>query len=194
MSNPLNEMLRCQSVVILDGGLATSLEERGHKLDSHLWSARVLLDAPEAIETVHRLFIEAGADCITTASYQVSYEGLSRAGHDKASVDQLLISSVRLARDAVDGFWSNDDNPTGRLRPLVAASVGPYGAHLADGSEYVGGYGITHQELVAFHKRRFRILAMSEADLVVCETVPSLAEVKALVSLFDQTPLFFLDL
>lgn len=188
MSNPLQEMLRCQGVVILDGGLATSLEERGHKLDSHLWSTRVLLEAPEEIETVHRLFIEAGADCITTASYQASYEGLSRVGYDTASVDELLIRSVTLARDAVDGFWSDVDSPPGRLRPLVAASVGPYGAHLADGSEYVGGYGITHQELVNFHKRRFRILAMSEADLVVCETIPSLAEVKALLSLFDQIP------
>ena len=126
MSNPLQEMLRCQGVVILDGGLATSLEERGHKLDSHLWSTRVLLDAPKEIETVHRLFIEAGADCITTASYQASYEGLSHAGHDAAFVDELLIRSVTLARDAVDGFWSDIDSPAGRLRPLVAASVGPY--------------------------------------------------------------------
>jgi len=188
MSNPLQEILRCQGVVILDGGLATSLEARGCKLDSHLWSAKMLIDAPEEIEAVHRLFIEAGADCITTASYQASYEGLSSVGHDTASADELLIRSVTLARDAVDSFWSDAGSSTSRPRPLVAAGIGPYGAYLADGSEYVGNYDISSQDLISFHKRRFRMLATSEADLVACETIPSLDEVKALLRLFDQTP------
>ena len=188
MTNPFQDILERQGVLILDGGLATSLEKRGHRLDPHLWSAKMLIDSPEEISAVHHAFLRAGADCITTASYQASYKGFSRFGFDEAGTDELLIRSVTLARDAVNDFWSDVARPNSRIRPLVAASIGPYGAYLADGSEYDGRYGIADQDLIDFHKRRFRLLVTSEADLVVCETIPSMDETRVLLDLFDATP------
>ena len=123
MTSSFQDILERQGVLILDGGLATSLEKRGHRLDPHLWSARMLIDSPEEISAVHHAFLRAGADCITTASYQASYKGFSRFGFDEAGTDELLIRSVTLALDAVNDFWSDVTRPSSRIRPLVAASI-----------------------------------------------------------------------
>jgi homocysteine S-methyltransferase len=148
-----------ERVVVLDGGLASELERRGHDLSSELWSARLLRDDPAAIVDVHRAFAEAGAEVVTSASYQASFETL---GED---TEALLRRSVELAREA--GTW-------------VAASVGPYGAMLADGSEYGGDYGLTVAELRRWHRRRLAVLADAGPDVLAVETIPSLAEVEAL--------------
>lgn len=186
-ASALAPFLERQGVVVLDGGLATELEARGLRLDDRLWSARLLLDEPEEIGRLHRDYLDAGADCITTASYQATYQGLAEAGIDEDAAGELLRRSVRLAVDARDGFWSVPANRAGRLRPLVAASVGPYGAYLADGSEYSGRYGLSEAELRDFHERRFRLLAASGADLLALETIPSLPEARALMSLLADT-------
>ncbi len=165
--------------VVLDGGLATLLERHGHDLSSHLWSARLLRDDPEAVEAAHREFYEAGAQVATTASYQVSFEGFGSDGVDADEVTRLLRRSVSLAaaaRDAVapDGW--------------VAASVGPYGAVLADGSEYRGDYDLDVAGLRAFHRPRLDVLATTVgegADVLAVETVPCLAEVEAVLAEID---------
>jgi homocysteine S-methyltransferase len=184
-ANPFAPFLDAQGVVILDGGLATTLEARGHSLGTRLWSARLLVDAPDAIRDVHRAYLEAGADCISTASYQATFAGFSELGIDHARAAELILRSVTLAVEARDAFWQVPANRVGRLRPLVAASVGPYGAYLADGSEYVGRYAIGEPEILAFHDERFRLLAASEADVIAFETVPSLPEALALTRLLD---------
>ncbi len=138
--------------VVLDGGLATALEARGHDLGDALWSARLLADDPDAIVAVHRAYFRAGADVATTASYQASFDGFAARGVDRAQADRLLRRSVALARRARDG--SADD---GRRR-WVAASVGPYGASLADGSEYRGRYGRSVAALAAWHRPRLDVL------------------------------------
>ena len=188
MTNPLQKILKHQGVVILDGGLATLLEERGHKLDPHLWSAKMLIDSPEAVRCAHGLFLDSGADCITTATYQASYDGFARFGLTPIDVDELLIHSVKLAREAVHEFLSDTVKSTGRIRPLVAASIGPYGAFLADGSEYTGQYGLDQHELGDFHERRFKVLANSSADLVAFETIPSIDEARVLLNLLAKYP------
>ncbi len=167
--------------VVLDGGLATLLEQHGHDLSSDLWSARLLRDDPGAIEAAHREFFAAGAEVATTASYQVSFEGFGATGVDHAEVEQLLRRSVALAaaaRDAVaPGGW-------------VAASVGPYGAVLADGSEYRGDYDLDVAGLRAFHRPRLDVLASTvgeHADVLAIETVPCLAEVEAVLAELDGT-------
>lgn len=165
--------------VVLDGGLATLLERHGHDLSSHLWSARLLRDDPDAVERAHREFFEAGAEVATTASYQVSFEGFGAEGVDRGEVERLLRRSVALAaaaRDAVapDGW--------------VAASVGPYGAVLADGSEYRGDYDLDVAGLRAFHRPRLDVLASTVgagADVLAVETVPCLAEVEAVLAELD---------
>lgn len=173
--------------MLLDGGLATALEARGHDLRDPLWSARVLLEAPEDVRAVHLDYLAAGADCIATVTYQATFEGLVRRGLTDDEAREAFHTAVRLAGEARDAFWADPDNRGGRLRPLVAASVGPYGAFLADGSEYTGAYDLDEDALVAWHARRWRLLAASGADVMACETVPSLPEVRALVRLFRET-------
>jgi S-methylmethionine-dependent homocysteine/selenocysteine methylase len=161
--------------LLLDGGLATELEAAGYDLTDELWSARLLADAPAAIVAAHRAFLDVGVDVITTASYQATVPALERRGHDGAA---LLRRSVDLARQAVRRYGG--DRPR-----WVAASVGPYGASLADGSEYRGNYGLSQAELVRFHRDRLRILAEAGPDVLACETVPDQREAEALLTALD---------
>ena len=188
IENPFLPFLKKQTALILDGGLATTLEDRGFDLDDDLWSARILLENPEAIARVHRNFLEAGADCITTATYQATFPGLEKRGLDEDQAGALMDMAVDLALSACQDFWFQPKNRAGRQRPLVAASVGPYGAFLADGSEYSGQYGIGQKELRNFHRGRWDVLAASGADLLACETLPNLEEAQVLLDLLHKTP------
>lgn len=164
------------TVLVADGGLATELEARGADLADPLWSARLLLDAPDAIAAVHAAFFTAGAQIATTASYQASFEGLAARGVDQRGALALLRRSVELARaagGAASGHW-------------VAASIGPYGAARADGSEYVGRYGLSVAELAAWHRPRLEVLAGAGADVLALETVPDIDEAEALVGLVRE--------
>lgn len=158
--------------LVIDGGLGTLLDAHGHDLASKLWSARLLAENPAAIERAHSEFFAAGAEVAITGSYQVSFEGLQRAGYDEAATEGLLRSSVSLAARARDA--SGRDG-------FVAASIGPYGAMLADGSEYTGAYGRTVAQLAAWHHRRLGVLMDAGADLLAIETIPSLAEGEAVL-------------
>jgi homocysteine S-methyltransferase len=157
--------------VVLDGGLSTELEARGHDVSSALWSARLLRDDPEAIVAAHAAFAAAGAQVATTASYQATFDGFAAAGMDRAETARLITSSVALARRGAPEGW-------------VAGSVGPYGAMLADGSEYTGGYldDVDVADLRAFHRPRMELLAEAGADVLACETVPAAAEAEALLA------------
>jgi homocysteine S-methyltransferase len=183
----LNPFLNRSGVVILDGALATELERRGADLSDPLWSARLLLENPKLIAQVHRDYFEAGADVATTASYQASLPALQERGLSVTEAADALRLSVRLAQQAREEFWESWP-PTDRLRPLVAASIGCYGAFLHDGSEYRGDYGLSVRQLMDWHRPRLEILAASEADLLACETIPCLAEAEAVVQLLEQIP------
>jgi homocysteine S-methyltransferase len=188
---------------VLDGALATELERRGADLDDPLWSARCLLDRPELIRAIHADYFDAGADIATTATYQASFEGFARRGLPRTAVDALMRGAVALAREARDEFWSKPSNhvwpdhawpdrarsdrtPRVRPRPLVAASVGPYGAMLADGSEYRGRYAASDRELAAFHRARLAILCDAGADLLAVETLPCLREALIVAELIEE--------
>jgi homocysteine S-methyltransferase len=185
--NPLAPFLVEAGTLIVDGGLATELERRGHDLTDDLWSARLLLDDPEVISQVHHDYLASGADCIISASYQGTIEGFMNRGlsHDEAKA--LLSLSVELAVKTRDQFWTDSDNRQGRIKPILAASVGPYGAYLADGSEFTGNYDLDEDGLREFHQERWDILAASCADIMACETIPSLAEARVLGKLFEET-------
>ena len=184
----LDELLAQQGVVILDGALATELERRGADLHDPLWSAKMLLDAPELIRQVHLDYYLDGADVATTASYQASFEGFARRGLDASAAASLMRRSVTLACEARDIFWADPAARVGRLFPVVAASVGPYGATLHDGSEYRGRYGLSVDALVAFHRPRLAVLATAGADLLACETLPCRDEAVALARLLPEFP------
>lgn len=186
--NPIAAILRDYPTVILDGALATELERRGCDLRDPLWSAKVLLEAPELIRQVHIDYFLAGADCATTASYQATFAGLARRGLGPAEAAALLQRSVGLACEARAAFWADPAHRVGRPYPFVAASIGPYGAFLADGSEYRGDYGLSAAELIAFHRPRIAALLAGGAELLACETIPCLLEAQALVQLLAEFP------
>jgi homocysteine S-methyltransferase len=169
---------------VIDGGLATELSRQGMDLSDDLWSARVLLEAPDAIERVHAEYYRAGADIAITASYQASYNGFAARGLGAEATAALLRRSVALAQSARRSALREQPGITRAL--LVAASVGPYGAVLHDGSEYRGDYGLSEAALVDFHRERFSVLADSGADLLACETIPSRTEAAALVQLLHE--------
>ena len=166
------------SVTVLDGGLATELQARGHDLGDALWSARLLADDPEAVVAAHEAFFRAGADVVTTASYQASFAGFAARGVERDEVVRLLRRSVALAdraRTTVGRGW-------------VAASVGPYGASLADGSEYRGRYGRSVAELAAWHRPRLDVLVDAGPDVLALETVPDVDEALALAAALAGSP------
>ncbi len=172
----LDDLMRAGPAAI-DGGLASELETRGHDLTGPLWSARLLREDPAEIRDVHRAYFAAGATVGISASYQASRSGFARYGLDAREADQLLAMSVRLVREAREAAVAD-----GVAQPmLVAASVGPYGATLFDGSEYRGRYGVPHRDLVAFHAERLRVLLDAGPDLLAIETVPDVEEAAAIV-------------
>ncbi len=164
---------RFRDALILDGGLATELERRGADLRDALWSARLLLEDPDLIRAVHADYFAAGADVAISASYQASFEGFAERGLDRERAAELMRRSVELAREAAGGDR------------IVAASVGPYGAVLADGSEYVGRYGLSVQQLIDFHAPRIEVLLEAGPDLLAMETIPSILEAEALVTILE---------
>jgi homocysteine S-methyltransferase len=167
-------------VVVLDGGMSNALEERGHDLSGELWTARLLRDDPSEIAAVHRAYYRAGADVATTASYQASVGGFAARGLDRAEAEQLIRRSVSIARGVRDGMSSDG------ARRWVAASVGPYGAVLADGSEYRGRYELSRAALREFHLPRIELLASAGPDLLAVETIPDVDEAEVLVEILAE--------
>jgi homocysteine S-methyltransferase len=166
--------------VVLDGGLSTQLTRLGEDINGSLWTGRVLLANPSAVTRAQADFVRAGADVVITASYQVSRRGFEEAGLTSGQADAALMAATSAARAAVDAV------PGSSAR--VAASVGPYGAILHDGSEYRGRYGLTRQQLVDFHRERLDVLVSSRPDLLAVETIPDVAEAEALVDVLADHP------
>ena len=168
-----------QGGLVLDGGLSNQLTDQGQDLSDELWSARLLADDPDQILAAHRAYLRAGAQVLITSSYQATFEGFARRGigHDKAA--ELLRRSVDLARQAAE-----PDRPA-----WVAASAGPYGAMLADGSEYRGRYGLSVHDLERFHRPRIEVLAQAAPDVLALETVPDSDEAQAMLRAAESTGL-----
>jgi homocysteine S-methyltransferase len=159
------------SLTLLDGGFSTALEELGNTLNTSLWSGELLKDHPDQVRAAHQLFVDSGAEVLITSSYQITYPGCAARGWSKADVDDAIAASTELAR--FPGV-------------KVAASVGPYGAYLADGSEYRGNYGLTKEALKDFHRDRLGALIATKPDLLAVETIPELTEATAIIELIDE--------
>ncbi|KAL3359142.1 hypothetical protein AABB24_015950 [Solanum stoloniferum] len=189
---------KCGGVAVIDGGFATELERHGADLNDPLWSAKCLLTDPHLVRAVHLDYLEAGADIILSSSYQATIQGFKAKGYSIEESESLLKRSVEIACEARDVYYnrcresSADHSTDGKVlkqRPiLVAASVGSYGAYLADGSEYSGEYGdaVDLNFLKDFHRRRVQLLADSGADLIAFETVPNKLEAQAFVELLKE--------
>lgn len=189
MNNPFLPFLRRQPFVVLDGALATELETLGADLNDPLWSAKVLIEAPQLIREVYDSYLRAGADIISTATYQASYAGFRKRGIDQKAAAELFTDSVALAAGARSDFWAAPANRQRRQRPLIAASLGPYGAYLADGSEYHGNYGLSQTDLEEWHRPQIAAFAKNpEVDFLAFETIPSLLEARAIVRVLEDFP------
>lgn len=170
--------------MILDGGLATQLEVQGCDLGNVLWSASLLRTDPDAIVAASRAYLDAGAECMATATYQASREGFAQLGLTAPQADELMLQSVTLAQRARDEFLLAE--PAVEMTPLIAASIGPFGAMLHDGSEYRGDYGVPEKALRDFHASRLTLLDGSAADVLALETIPSKLEAEVLAELLAQ--------
>jgi homocysteine S-methyltransferase len=189
MTGSITKHLEQQGFVVLDGALATELEQKGADLDDPLWSARCLLESPELISEVHTDYLQAGADIITSATYQASETGFRERGLSNKEARALMQEGVALAVRARDEFWlevTSEDSGRNGLKPLVAASMGPFGACLHDGSEYHGNYNSSWREVSLFHRERMLWLAEAGADLLAFETIPSLPEAEILLELLEK--------
>lgn len=161
-----------KNYTLLDGGLATALEDLGNTFTSELWTGELLKSAPDQIREAHAAFVKAGAEIIITSTYQVSFPGCIAKGWTHQEVVDALKNSIQLARDAHS--------------PQVAASIGPYGAYLADGSEYRGNYDATEDQIREFHKERLEILIACKPDYLAIETIPEIREARVLLQLLKE--------
>ena len=183
------ELLEKQDVLILHGALGTELEALGYDISGKLWSAKYLLEEPSIIQDIHETYIAAGADLVTTSSYQATLPGLQEAGLSEAEARAIIAQTVALAKDARDKAWQSlsEDEKSKRPYPLISGDVGPYAAYLANGSEYTGDYGkISKEELKDFHRPRIAILLKQGVDLLALETIPNALEAAALVELLAE--------
>lgn len=183
--NHIGKILKDYPFVIVDGGLATELEIMGYDLRDRLWSAKILSEQPGAILDVHRSYLEAGADCIITASYQATVDGFIASGFTREESRSLISLSVQLAKQAVAEFTGSDLR-TGGPEPFVAASAGCYGAYLANGSEYRGDYSLSINEYKNFHRERIELFAEAGADFIAFETFPNIDEGVAVSELMNE--------
>lgn len=186
--NGIARNLEKYPLLVLDGAFGTELARRGFDTNDELWSAKALFEKPELVEAVHRDYYEAGADVSTSASYQATVEGFEKKGFTREQAKELIVRSVRLVQQARDAFWQQTEKRAGRPQPLAAASVGPYGAYLADGSEYRGDYKASRAELSDFHAERLAILVAAEPDILACETLPLLDEARAILEDLHRYP------
>jgi homocysteine S-methyltransferase len=181
------QQLDLSGLHVLDGGMATELERKGFNLAGPLWSAHVLESSPEAIAAVHREYLEAGADCLLTASYQVSTEGFQEIGFDPQDAANAAANALRVSVALAEKVRSQYQAVSPR-RVWIAASLGPYGAMLHNGAEYHGNYDCSFEDLVGFHSRRIGVLAQTNADFLAFESIPSLEEARAILAAIQPYP------
>lgn len=163
-------------ILVIDGSMSTALEQMGCDLNDSLWTAKVLAEQPDLVRQVHENYFRAGADCGITCSYQATIPGLMAHGYTQGEAEDLIRRSVELFRQARENWWQAEGKAAGRVYPLCLAGIGPYGAYLADGSEYRGHYGVSADALRDFHRRRMELLWQAGADILLIETDPSLEE------------------
>lgn len=177
MRSTVQDVLEKTGIMVIDGSMGFYLDALGCDLNDNIWTAKVLAERPDMVKQVHLGYFRAGADCGITCSYQATIPGLMTKGYTESEAEDIIASSVRVFQDARDQWWEEEGHAAGRAYPLCLASVGPYGAYLADGSEYRGNYRVSDQELREFHYRRMELLWNAGADILLMETQPSLREV-----------------
>lgn len=182
----IQDVLNKNKIMVIDGSMATALEGLGANTNSSLWTAAALAKQPELVKQVHLDYFRAGADCGITCSYQATIPGLLANGYTEEQAEKLIADSVRLFLEAREEWWEAEGRDADRAYPVCLAGIGPYGAYLADGSEYRGNYGVTDQVLYDFHRRRMELLTDAGADVLLIETQPSMNEVRVAAEIAED--------
>lgn len=172
----IQDVLDKNGIMVIDGSMSMALEALGADNSSSLWTAAALAEQPELVKQVHLDYFRAGADCGITCSYQATIPGLTAHGYSEEEAEKIIADSVKMFLEAREEWWNEEGREAGRAYPVCLAGIGPYGAYLADGSEYRGNYGVSDQTLYDFHRRRMEILAEAGADMFLIETQPSFSE------------------
>lgn len=182
------ELLESKKALILHGALGTELESRGCDVSGKLWSDKYLIEDPAAIQTIHEDYIRAGADIVTTSTYQATLQGLAQVGVSESQAEDLIRLTVQLAKAVREQVWKSltKEEKSERIYPLISGDVGPYAAFLADGSEYTGLYDIYKEGLKNFHRHRIELLLDEGVDLLALETIPNAQEAEALIELLVE--------
>ena len=185
------ELLESKKTLILHGALGTELESRGCDVSGKLWSAKYLIEDPAAIQTIHEDYIRAGADIVTTSTYQATLQGLAQVGVSESQTEDLIRLTVQLAKAAREQVWKSltKEEKSERIYPLISGDVGPYAAFLADGSEYTGLYDIDKQGLKNFHRHRIELLLDEGVDILALETIQTLRRLRLLLSYLPRISL-----
>lgn len=176
MKASLEGIIKENGIMVIDGSMGTALERLGADNSSSLWTAGTLAKDPELVKQVHLDYFRAGADCGITCTYQATIPGLMENGYTNDEAERIIADSIRLFLEARDAWWNAEGKAEGRSYPLCLAGIGPYGAYLADGSEYRGKYGVSDDVIYDFHRRRLEIVKEAGADIALIETQPSLSE------------------
>lgn len=167
--------------VVLDGAMSTPLEKLGADTNNDLWTAKALIDNEELVYEVHKMYFEAGADLIITDTYQANVQAFEKVGYSEKEARNLIKKAVKIAQKARDDY----ENRTGKHN-YIAGTIGPYGAYLANGSEYRGDYELSAEEYQQFHLPRIEELATIGVDILAIETQPKLDEVLAILELLKE--------
>jgi len=181
-----DELREQKPILIIDGAMGTQLEARGHDVNDDLWSAKILAEDPAAIEQIHYDYFKAGADIGMSCSYQATIPGFMSAGYSQEEAEDLIRLSMKLLIDARERWWNDEGKDSGRPYPLVCGDIGPYGAYITGGEEYIGSYHQSEEEYREFHLPRIKLLMEAGAEFFVCETIPKLEEAVALGKMLDE--------
>lgn len=176
MKASIQDVLDKNKIMVIDGSMSTALEELGADINNSLWTAGTLATEPELVRQVHLNYFRAGADCGITCTYQATIPGLMENGYTEEEAERIIASAIRIFIEAREQWWDEEGKAAGRPYPVCLAGIGPYGAYLADGSEYSGTKGVSDQVLYDFHRRRLEICKEAGADVMLIETQPSLRE------------------
>ncbi|MGV2875897.1 homocysteine S-methyltransferase [Macrococcus capreoli] len=165
-----------QDITLLDGGFGTTVEAYGYDVKHELWSTHLIKEHPEAILKVHQAFVNNGAEIILTNTYQGAVQSFLNTGYTEREAEGYLQAAVELAHQSVSS------------NVLVAASLGPYGAMLGNGSEYTGAYQVRQSDYIEYHMQRLNILIEAGIRVFAFETIPNIEEVKAVKALLEDYP------
>ena len=182
----IDDFLKQGKLIVMDGAMGTELEKRGYNVSDALWSAKFLKENPDAIKQIHKDYMEAGANVVTCCSYQATIPGFMDAGYSEEEAEVLIRKSMEIALLAREEWWQESGKEKGCEYPVIAGDIGPYGAYLADGSEYSGAYDLTKEEYKDFHSKRINILKDAGAEIFAVETCPKLDEAKAVAELLEE--------